>query len=576
MAEHVAGDLLSPRLNPQTGGNESVLATGWAFLGEEVHSPVDIRQDECERVDNKVDVLTKSVLGLTVACARCHDHKFDAISQRDYYSLSGFVLSSSFRQVRFETMEAHARAAENLSELRAKHTGAIARAFASSLGTGLETVVPYVRASRRVLVGEPSEVVAREESLDPARLLKWVELFKQAQPAPAHPLHRLSMVLHAPKTEDAGRFQEFVAQHSGSTPEFPAETKMIADYTRPNVTPWKTDGPAFGPRPLSTGDLILGTPEQPISRVMTYGAASRDTFWNRLTLTPGTEQDSGSLGAAGRAGKTLRTPKTTLAGGRLHYLIRGKAQVYAGVDSHIMVTGPLHGGLVANFDTAGQLRWVTQDLSAYSGHRVHLEFAPLDESELDVLLVVESTDPPAAWHPVQPWQPPARAMDLAGVADAFRADLGLVVKALESGTPRIEPELAVLADWLVQNSALLNPTPQSWTSAANDYFQDKAQLANSIRWDSPTAVSWADGTGVDENVLIRGKPSRTGAVAPRGLPEAFGQPAISGADTSGRAELADQLVDPTNPLVSRVLVNRVWYQLFGRGIVATVDNFGYL
>ncbi|NBP24296.1 MAG: DUF1549 domain-containing protein, partial [Proteobacteria bacterium] len=80
LQEHLAGDLLAPpRLRPGTESNESVLGTGWAFLGEEVHSPVDIRQDECDRIDNKIDVFTKSFLGLTVACARCHDHKFDPI-----------------------------------------------------------------------------------------------------------------------------------------------------------------------------------------------------------------------------------------------------------------------------------------------------------------------------------------------------------------------------------------------------------------------------------------------------------------------------------------------------------------
>ena len=95
VAEHVAGDLLpTPRLHPTEGFNESILGTGFWFLGEEVHSPVDIRQDQADRFDNRIDVLTKTFLGLTVACARCHDHKFDAISTKDYYALSGFLESS--------------------------------------------------------------------------------------------------------------------------------------------------------------------------------------------------------------------------------------------------------------------------------------------------------------------------------------------------------------------------------------------------------------------------------------------------------------------------------------------------
>ena len=576
VAEHVAGDLIPARVNPQTGANESVLATGWAFLGEEVHSPVDIRQDECDRVDNKVDVLTKSVLGLTVACARCHDHKFDAISQRDYYALSGFVLSSSFRQARFETMEAHAQAAARLTKLRAQHSGPIAAAFARSTQSGLSQVSPYLRASRRVLLGADAQTAAREESIDDTGLLNlWIEQLKAATTAPDHPLHQLSLILFDSQANEPERFRQWRDQATRPSSAAPDGLAVIADYTQPGRTPWLTDGPALGAAPRTRGEVILGSPEQPIARIMPYGAASRDPFWNRLALAPGTEQDSGSLGAAARAGKTLRTPKVTLDGGRLHYLLRGKAQVYAGVDSHIMVTGPLHGGLVANYDTAGQLRWVTQDLSAYSGHRVHLEFAPLEQSGFELLMVVESEAPPV-WTPLLVWQPPADVRDLEAVVTAWQADLGRALKGVESGTLRDDPQFAALADWLVQHPALLAAKAETWATVAGDYFHAQEALAQTIRWDSPTAVAWADGTGVDENVLIRGKPMRPGPVAVRGLPAAFGLPPIPDSDSSGRSELARQLSDPSNPLVARVLVNRVWHHLFGRGIVPTVDNFGFL
>lgn len=93
--EHLAGDLLeTPRRHPERQFNESVLATGFWFLGEATHGPVDVREDEAGHIENRIDILGKSVLGLTIACARCHDHKFDAISTADYYSLSGFLQSS--------------------------------------------------------------------------------------------------------------------------------------------------------------------------------------------------------------------------------------------------------------------------------------------------------------------------------------------------------------------------------------------------------------------------------------------------------------------------------------------------
>jgi hypothetical protein len=66
-------------------------------------------------------------------------------------------------------------------------------------------------------------------------------------------------------------------------------------------------------------------------------------------------------------------------------------------------------------------------------------------------------------------------------------------------------------------------------------------------------------------------------VSPRSLPVAFAAAKpITTAASSGRYELAQQLIDPANPLVARTIVNRVWHHLFGRGIVASVDNFGAL
>ena len=98
--------------------NESILGTAFWFLGEECHSPVDIRQDQADRFDNRIDVMTKTFLGLTVSCARCHDHKFDAISTQDYYALFGILESSNYRLARFDTITHNRKIAEQLAALR--------------------------------------------------------------------------------------------------------------------------------------------------------------------------------------------------------------------------------------------------------------------------------------------------------------------------------------------------------------------------------------------------------------------------------------------------------------------------
>jgi cytochrome c553 len=219
--EHLAGDLVaSPRLNPMTGGNESVLGTGWAFLGEEVHSPVDIRQDECDRIDNKVDVLSKTFLGLTVACARCHDHKFDAITAKDYYALSGFVLGSSYRQVRFEVMEQERAIAKELAALRARSRKPVLAALGDALRPGLKNVPAYLLAAREsLLAGEGTNSlapIAKRHSLDQAKLGLWLARLQAAATNAGHPLQFVAQVI---TDRDTGRSKGFGFVEMGTDQE---------------------------------------------------------------------------------------------------------------------------------------------------------------------------------------------------------------------------------------------------------------------------------------------------------------------------------------------------------------------
>jgi hypothetical protein len=87
--EHLAGDLLREPRRSAEGLAESRIGPAHLRLVEHGFQPVDSQDDRVKAVDNQIDVVTKAFQGLTVSCARCHDHKFDAISQRDYTALYG-------------------------------------------------------------------------------------------------------------------------------------------------------------------------------------------------------------------------------------------------------------------------------------------------------------------------------------------------------------------------------------------------------------------------------------------------------------------------------------------------------
>src|SRR5207247_7267901 len=120
VTEHIAGDLLArPRRLAPDGPNESILGTGFWFFGEAKHSPVDSRSDQADRIDNQIDVFGKTFLGMTIACARCHDHKFDAISTKDYYALAGYLQSVRPDHAFIDPAEQRQRQLEPLRERRA-------------------------------------------------------------------------------------------------------------------------------------------------------------------------------------------------------------------------------------------------------------------------------------------------------------------------------------------------------------------------------------------------------------------------------------------------------------------------
>ncbi len=316
--EHLAGDLLpSPRRHPVQGFNESVLGTGFWWLSQGTHGPTDVRHDEAERIDNQLDVMSKAFLATTVSCARCHDHKFDPITQRDYYGLTGYLQSS---RRRLAYLDPHQKIASAVDAMRA--ADATIRARFETDG----------RAALADAVGRVDwEAVAAATPVDD----------------PAHPFHLL--------TKTPGERFAAVAQTAEAHAAFADATRPVAWFEPDARAEWRPDGWAFGvgtPRTAEPGELLA-----PGSAVRLCDASGFDS----AALAPGLEG-------------TLRSPTFEIESARLFVRTRGRGRVRLIIDGyHIDEFNALLFETVIRDVNGDHWTWVTHHLDAYVGHRAYYE-----------------------------------------------------------------------------------------------------------------------------------------------------------------------------------------------------------
>ena len=185
--EQVAGDLLPARDGSEVN-TRGIVATGFLALGPKPIAQQDKVRVKYDVVDEQIDTLSKAFLGLSIACARCHDHKFDPISTKDYYSLASiFANTRNFEDISplvslmyFEPLVSRAewrryqdqqdRIKERETEADAIEEVALSRHVSKEFRAKL---ADYLLAARQVyLLGEDVEEVARSEGLKPKVLEK--------------------------------------------------------------------------------------------------------------------------------------------------------------------------------------------------------------------------------------------------------------------------------------------------------------------------------------------------------------------------------------------------------------------
>lgn len=115
--EQLAGDLMNP------GGPDQLTATGFLAIGTKILAEKDPVKKQADIVDEQIDTVGRVFLGLSLGCARCHDHKFDPVPERDYYALAGIFHSTAIENRELVTPKALAvrkKLAEEIKELDAR------------------------------------------------------------------------------------------------------------------------------------------------------------------------------------------------------------------------------------------------------------------------------------------------------------------------------------------------------------------------------------------------------------------------------------------------------------------------
>lgn len=267
--EQIAGDLLeSPRIDPRSGLNESLIGPLFYHMGEHRHgSSLDFNGIHQEMIDNKIDAFSKAFLGMTVACARCHDHKLDAVSQADYYALAGVFMTARWTPRDLDASAEHAAAIEQLKTLRAEIAARLAAAWRSDAAMAQrlsrDGLREWARQHRDALVtAKPNDIgyplgrlLTSTVWLPPAELTA-----KAASPTTRLTLQEDGSVLAEGDVAEKDRYELRFTTGPGTAGLLRLEALTYPNADQPNPDQPNAGQPpaaAFGPGRTAHGNFVL-------------------------------------------------------------------------------------------------------------------------------------------------------------------------------------------------------------------------------------------------------------------------------------------------------------------------------
>jgi hypothetical protein len=586
--EHVAGDLLErPRWNRAEGVNESVQGTAFWRFGEVNHDDcIEFRPIGFDLADNALDTFTKAFQGLTVACARCHDHKLDAVSMKDYYALLGVLRSSRWVSHTIDAPDVNESVRRRLRQIKGQVRGELSAAWVREAAR----VGDYLRAAQAARDRRPG-AAALAQGLDAERLGRCVTalaaekvpmedlLYPWQQMHPAGSANSLDFATSWHKLADDWTHEV------RARAEFNARSFVpLADFRGGSLGDWQAAGQGLAGGPSAPGDFAVACDGDAVVSAVLPAGCFTHTLSEKLNGTlrsPPLRQGHThvSLQALGRHTAAARLVTNNCQLNYKNYrvfkspepswvtfdlpsdadLLRVYAELMTKFDNPKF---PDQLGRLGGDDVNMQVRWeeaAADPRSFFGVTRAVLHDGPETPRDECTHLRGLFSGPP-----------PHSEADLAG---HYARVVTAAVRAWAEGHPGDEDVRwidGLLRRGLLGNTMRLTPRLEA---LVREYRDVERQLR------LPRVVpGLADcGRGFDQRVLMRGDCHNPGEVVPRRYVEVLSRPGQEFATKgSGRRELAERIADPANPLTARVFVNRAWHHVFGAGLVRTTDDFGHV
>jgi len=548
----IAGDLIGSELD---GSYDHLVALGYFGLGAQYYKNSDAAKAAADELDDRVDTLTRGFLGLTVSCARCHDHKFDPIPTQDYYSLAGIFRSSKLHNAPLcESAEIEAyhagqqrikSAEEGVKKFLAEEKTTAAETKVGETAKYLETVW---RSKTAKVNGKPANTaeLAQQAGLNPFLLKRWIDFLDVKNKGKVSALETWFDLKPAEGSDVekavppevslvANEFQQYIQQLLNIRDG--VWTTNLVDTGDGKTKPHRPGSPRFvSPnvtkiRPTAGIDIDITGAKQLFLVVSDGGNGNScdHSDWIAPTLVG----DKGELKLTQLKWKSL----DGFGGGKIDRNYEGRPLTVGGntYENGIGVHAPCV---------------ITYDLPA--GYQRFKATGGLDNSGTDqggcgeqaaVQFSVYTEQP--AGGPISPGQ------------DVLTIVLGK------------DGPFAVRDDDL--ENFLIGEKRDQLIQLRGD-FEDAKKTAPPMY---AVAHSYTEAKAEDMRVFVRGNPAQEREVAPRRFLRILaGEDRDHYSQGSGRRELAEAITRPDNPLTARVMVNRIWQHHFGRGIVGTPSNFG--